>query len=123
LARNAWTTLENDRSGHLPADLRRSLPAGCAPLSNARLPAPLIAPLSLRERGRGEGKAIAASASDPAPAPDSDPVPVVGFREVPSRPPSQPLWVLLSPVEWLSGPNGIAPIPQILDIAASRGPP
>jgi len=40
LARNAWTTLENDRSGHLPAEFRRSLPKGFAILSDARLPDP-----------------------------------------------------------------------------------
>ena len=48
LARNAWTTLENDRSGHLPADLRRCLPAGYAPLPDAHLPdAPPTEPDSL----------------------------------------------------------------------------
>jgi len=36
LARNAWTTLENDRSRGLLAEFRLTLPAGYAPLSDAR---------------------------------------------------------------------------------------
>jgi len=72
LARNAWTTLENDRSRDLPADLRRCLPAGCATLSDARLPVLGVKRIGPVPGAKRKGPAGCARLSD-ARMPDATP--------------------------------------------------
>jgi len=152
LARNAWTTLENDRSRELPAEYRLTLPAGYAPLSDARLfesevqdrlssltgsstervsipIRPSLVPTQGRRNPAGrDGIRFQSIVECPS---RTHARPVVSeesaSRKLPSRlpscPPSGSSWPTALPVQTPPGKYPSFIIPRILDSVASRGPP
>jgi len=115
LARNAWTTLENDRSRGLPAEFRLTLPAGYTPLSDARLPVSEPGSIPIAENLPQTHARLAALEEGTI------------HREVPLGPSSCDssglLWTSTIPTRTLSCGLEFVQIMPILDSEASSRPP